>query len=242
MPEQPEPISVFVISPIGATGTPEARRANVVLDYLIREALPEPKWKVRRADEETDPTSITSKVIERIVNSDIIVADLSGHNPNVFYELAVAHGYKKRVVTIMTDGEKVPFDIVDQRTVFYDLTDPESVHNAKMRLRASAETVMEADDGSINNPLVGYAIFSTASGLADASPNQKIEFAVGNILARLGQIENMIARWPRTSPTLRTSPLFVTGISADAVAGEAAAITRKRVAATDGLDFGAEEE
>ncbi|NKR72922.1 hypothetical protein GS492_09735 [Rhodococcus hoagii] len=182
--------TVFVVSPIGTPGTEAAVNASLALEYIIREALPLPEWKVVRADEETDPGSITNKVIERIVSSDLIVADLTGHNPNVFYELAVAHGYKKPVVTIMTEGEKVPFDIVDMRTVFYDLTNPASVHTAKAKLCASARAVL--DNPNPTNPLVAHAMFSTASNSADATPADKLEFAMGQILGRLTHIESRI--------------------------------------------------
>ncbi|NKS54727.1 hypothetical protein GS500_18045 [Rhodococcus hoagii] len=184
------PKTVFVVSPIGTPGTTVAVNASLTLEYIVREALPEPEWHVMRADEETDPGSITNKVIERIVTSDLIVADLTGHNPNVFYELAVAHGYKKPVVTIMTDGEKVPFDIVDMRTVFYDLTNPASVHTAKTKLRASAHAVLANPNPT--NPLVAYAMFSTASNGADATPADKLEFGMGQVLRRLRQIESSI--------------------------------------------------
>ncbi|RYE43663.1 MAG: hypothetical protein EOP24_27445 [Hyphomicrobiales bacterium] len=166
-----------------------------MLEYIIRQALPKPEWEVVRADEEKDPGSITQMVIKRIVTSDLIVADLTDHNPNVFYELAVAHGYKKPVVTIMTDGQKVPFDIVDMRTVFYDLTNPASVHSAKERLVNSAKHVLE--NPTPTNPLVGYEMFSTA-GNRDASPSDKLEFGMTQILSRLSHIES---RLPDTRPS-----------------------------------------
>ncbi|MFC7447898.1 hypothetical protein [Rhodococcus daqingensis] len=185
------PKTVFVVSPIGSPGTPEAVKASQTLEYIIRQALPAPEWEVVRADEEEDPGSITHMVIERIVNSDLIVADLTDYNPNVFYELAVAHGYKKPVVTLMTDGQKPPFDIVDLRTVFYDLANPESVHRAKIRLAASARAVL-ASGSTLTNPLVGYALFSTAGGLSEATPTEKVEFLLTQVLGRLTRVEGEI--------------------------------------------------
>lgn len=195
MPEESEkstpssdPKTVFVVSPIGSPGSVSAVNASLVLEYIIRQALQGPEWKVVRADEEKDPGSITHMVIKRIVDSDLIVADLTDHNPNVFYELAVAHGYKKPVVTIMTDGQKPPFDIIDMRTVFYDLANPASVHTAKVRLQESARAAL--DNPNPTNPLVAYDMFSTASNQSDASPSDKLEFAMAQILARLAQIES----------------------------------------------------
>ncbi|MDV8066402.1 hypothetical protein R4P64_07790 [Rhodococcus sp. IEGM 1366] len=189
--------SVFVISPIGAAGTPESIKAQAVLDYIIRQALTLPKWDVIRADEEADSGSITHKVIERIATSDLIVADLTDHNPNVFYELAVAHGYNKPVVNLMTDGQRMPFDIVDQRAVFYDLTDPGSVHRAKSRLANAAENAL-APEAKLTNPLAGYKLFADVPNEAGgAAPNgAKLEYALDTIMARLGRIESEIVRDP----------------------------------------------
>lgn len=185
--------SVFVISPIGAAGTPESIKAQAVLDYIIRQALTLPTWKVIRADEEADSGSITHKVIERIATSDLIVADLTDHNPNVFYELAVAHGYDKPVVNLMTDGQRMPFDIVDQRAVFYDLTDPGSVHRAKLRLAKAAESAL-SPESKITNPLAGYRLFAASPNEAEeGAPNgAKLEYALDTIMARLGRIESEI--------------------------------------------------
>lgn len=78
--------SVFVISPIGTPGTDIHRHASNVLTYVIKKALCEPDWTVVRADEESTPDSIGQRVVDRVIKSDLIVADLTGHNPNVFYD------------------------------------------------------------------------------------------------------------------------------------------------------------
>ncbi|MFE7423787.1 hypothetical protein [Rhodococcus sp. NPDC057529] len=212
---EPEPKAVFVVSPIGSPGSVEAVNASLTLEYIIRQALPAPEWDVVRADEEKDPGSITHMVISRIVNSDLVVADLSDHNPNVFYELAVAHGYKKPVVTIMTAGQKVPFDIVDMRTVFYDLTNPASVHTARERLEHSARHVLE--NPTPTNPLVGYEMFSTASNRADASPSDKLEFGMTQILRRLSHIESRLDE-PGGTRRRSTKPSAVENLSAEELA------------------------
>lgn len=191
------PKIAFVISPIGSAGSPEFAKAHAVLEYIIRQALTLPKWEVKRADEEEDPGSITHNVIKRIATADLIVADLTDHNPNVFYELAVAHGYDKPVVNLMSDGQRMPFDIIDQRAVFYDLSDPGSVHRAKERLAKAAKMALSPDT-QITNPVAGYRLFSgSPSGDNGASPSEgKLEYALNTIMARLGRIESEIVRDP----------------------------------------------
>ena len=68
-------------------------------------------------------------MMEAINESDLIVALLTGHNPNVFYELAVAHCWEKPVVCLLKAGEPVPFDVKDTRIIPYDLTSPRSVQS-----------------------------------------------------------------------------------------------------------------
>lgn len=189
--------SVFVISPIGSSGTPEHRRYRQTLEYIVKKAFYGPDWLVVRADEETSPDSITTQVIGRIVESDLIVADLTDHNPNVFYELAVAHGFKKPVIHMMQDGQKVPFDVVDQRVIFYDLTDPESLYKAQAGLR-SAVTWLDANPSQARNPLSAYGQFaaiSSASGGGEAGE------AVAEALALLSrQVSRLDARVRAAEP------------------------------------------
>ena len=83
------PKKCFVISPIGGTDDPERAEADWVLHALVKPAL-SPEFLAERADIYPKNDVITNQVILAIKNADLIVADLSGHDPNVFYELAVA--------------------------------------------------------------------------------------------------------------------------------------------------------
>lgn len=191
--------SIFVISPIGSAGTPEHRRYRLTLDYIVKKAFLAPDWEVVRADEETSPDSITTQVIGRIVESDLIVADLTDHNPNVFYELAVAHGYKKRVIHMMQEGQKVPFDVVDQRVIFYDLSDPESVDKARAGLISSAKW-LDDNPGQARNPLSAHDQFSA---ITNASGGGSEGRAVAEALETLaGQVARMQNRLPRREPVV----------------------------------------
>jgi len=184
--------NVFVISPIGHLGTPEHRRARQVLDYIIKKAFFQPHWEVIRADDEHSPDSITSQVIERIVNSDLIVADLTGHNPNVFYELAVAHGYQKPVLYLMTEGESLPFDLIDQRAIFYNLADPAAVDKAISGL-VSSQRWVEEHSSNLRTPLTMHGRFTAISEAAPGSDgNEAIASALEEMLFRLHRLERSV--------------------------------------------------
>lgn len=54
----------------------------------------------------------------------VLVAELTSRNPNVFYELGLAHALKKPVVLISAKEEDVPFDLQHIRVIYYDVNDP----------------------------------------------------------------------------------------------------------------------
>jgi len=64
-----------------------------------------------RADKEERPGEIISHIIENLTTSDIVIADLSGRNPNVFYELGVRQAVRSNTILILEDLDDIPFDL-----------------------------------------------------------------------------------------------------------------------------------
>ena len=54
----------------------------------------------------------------------VLVAELTSRNPNVYYELGIAHALQKPVVLISSNEEDVPFDVRHIRVIYYDVNDP----------------------------------------------------------------------------------------------------------------------
>src|SRR5215218_6577854 len=79
----------FIISPIGDEGSENRLRADLVLEEVIAPAATECGYEAIRADRVSAPGTITSQVIQHLYSDPMVVADLTDHNPNVFYELAV---------------------------------------------------------------------------------------------------------------------------------------------------------
>lgn len=110
----------FVISPIGPEGSKTREHADDVFDYIIRPAMDECGIQAVRSDHLQEPGKITEQMHREILTDDLAIAVLTGHNANVFYELAVAHAAGRPVITLIEKGESLPFDIQDQRCVQYD--------------------------------------------------------------------------------------------------------------------------
>jgi nucleoside 2-deoxyribosyltransferase len=99
---------------------PFQRKLENVYKKIAR-ALTEEGWKVHRGDEIVQPRRITDAILEGILTSDLVVADLTGNNPNVFYELGFADAIGRNVI-MLTQEERMPFDVAAYRAIFYKST------------------------------------------------------------------------------------------------------------------------
>ncbi|MBK7820403.1 MAG: hypothetical protein IPJ61_04835 [Tessaracoccus sp.] len=116
-----EPKSIFVISPIGKVDDDGFDFTKLFLDEIVKPAAKEAggfKAPVR-ADEVRAPGSITAKVVRDIVHADVCIADLTGRNPNVMYEVAIAHAADKPVILLQQEAGGPPFDFTDERVIRY---------------------------------------------------------------------------------------------------------------------------
>jgi hypothetical protein len=143
----------FVVSPIGAAGSPERKHANVTLKFIIEPVLERCGFqKALRADTLGESGIISRQIISQLLNADLVIADLTFHNPNVYYELAIRHGTGKPFVQLHTRGQTLPFDVAQQRTIFFDRTDLEDVEDCKAELERQIKAAI-ASKGPMDTPI-----------------------------------------------------------------------------------------
>lgn len=86
----------------------------------IKPACEERNYKCVRVDEEHGPKNIINQIIDFIIKSDIVIADISENSPNVFYELGVSHSVGNKTIMIMAEtGNNIPFDIAPFQIIKY---------------------------------------------------------------------------------------------------------------------------
>lgn len=101
-------------------------KRNFLYDYVIKPTLdlhPKLLFKHIRADEALTVGKISEEITEYINQADIVIADITSNNANVFYELGFVHGTKRKALLLIEkmEGEKlnIPFDIQDFRCHTY---------------------------------------------------------------------------------------------------------------------------
>ena len=130
----------FVVSPIGDVGSAIRINADKLFKYIISPVCKSCGFEPVRVDQINDSDSITQTIIDKLLSSELVIADISGHNPNVFYEMGYRKCTDKPIIHLKKQGESIPFDVNTVRTFEYDLTDLDNVEETKKRLEQTIET------------------------------------------------------------------------------------------------------
>jgi hypothetical protein len=86
---------------------------------IIKPAVTEAGVVCERADDIFGPGHIMTDIWSKINKASFVIADLTGKNPNVFYELGIAHSIGKKAILLAQSIEDVPFDVRDRRVLLY---------------------------------------------------------------------------------------------------------------------------
>jgi hypothetical protein len=125
-----------------------------IFSDFIRPSLESGGFDVKRASDIESQQNILRDIVNAIETYDVIVADLTGSNPNVFYELGVAHGRLRPVILLTQSVEEVPFDLKTYRLIPYS-RDFAEMGKAKAQLSAYAGKLREGTL-PVGNPVSDY--------------------------------------------------------------------------------------
>jgi|SRR5690348_2716218 len=161
----------FVISPFGDP-------FDKYFSSIIRPAIENSGLYAVRGDSLYRPTTIVDDIWNGIKNAKILIAELTGRNPNVFYELGLAHAISKPVVLISQSIDDVPFDLRGIRVILYDKDDPQWGDLLKANIERSLSEVL------LNPSAAIPTTFKTL--IATAAPEES------EVLARIENLEGVI--------------------------------------------------
>jgi hypothetical protein len=114
---------LFVIMPFGLK-----RHEGVEFDFdtvyrtVIRPTAEGVGWETLRIDEVSTPGPINDQYLRELLNAELVLADISIPNANVYYELGVRHSVSSSGTLLISSAtpEDVPFDLRGQRIIFFD--------------------------------------------------------------------------------------------------------------------------
>lgn len=108
---QPKPF-VFVLMPF-------ASEFDDIYRYGIKEACDKAGTYAERVDEQMFQGSILDRIYNQIAKADIIIADMTGRNANVFYETSYAHALGKPTILLTQNSDDIPFDLKHHYHIVY---------------------------------------------------------------------------------------------------------------------------
>jgi hypothetical protein len=151
----------FYITPIGDPDSVERKHADLFMGSIVEPVIEEAGLKLVRADRIEQPGTITRQILEHVVKSRLVIADMSFLNPNVFYELAIRHAIKKPCIHLIRKRDRIPFDVNQSRAIVIDdgdlyvfVPNIEAYKNAlSLQVRAAMSGTSEID-----NPISAYGL------------------------------------------------------------------------------------
>lgn len=219
MPNKPKPKTCFVIAPIGKDDSEERKRSDTVYAHIIEPTMRKCGYMATRADKLATPGQITTQIIRHLVEDDLVLADLTGHNANVFYELAIRQCAHKPIIQMMAVGQTLPFDVIQTRTIFFDYKDLGSAERCRQEIVEHIRAI-EANPEEVDNPILTGIDLIHARG----STNPQVKLT-GDIFAKVTdlatRIEGMGSDLTELHKTLQSKPIGIAiGAQADYIDGE----------------------
>lgn len=132
---QPEDNLCFVLMPFGDD------LLHQVYEVHIKPTVEQSGLRCQRADDVLGPTPIMEDIWQGINGARVVLAELTGQNPNVFYELGLCHAIGKDAILIAQDIKWVPFDVRHRRAIIYTPT-PRGLKQLENLLAKTLEAVV----------------------------------------------------------------------------------------------------
>lgn len=174
--------SCFIICPIGERDSPERIRSDKLIKHVIRPVMEELGVSATAAHEMQEPGQITKQIIHRLFFADVVVADLSDCNPNVYYEYGIRHAFVKHCIPLIQQGESLPFDVKQPRAIVYDLSDLDNIDDCKYQLHGQVQAILS--DNKAPDNVVADAINSEQLRAEDM-PSWQVGPEILNLLGEI---------------------------------------------------------
>lgn len=141
----------FFITPIGDSKSNEFEKLEGLIENVLNPVLEEKDYEIIVAHTIQTLGSINDQIFRNIIESDLIISNLTGLNANVMYETAVAHSFGKPTIMISEIGTNLPFDLKTDRTIFFN----DSIKGTGLLKKEIFSKITQLEsDSTTDNPIV----------------------------------------------------------------------------------------
>lgn len=141
----------FFITPIGDTKSNEFEKLEGLIENVLNPVLEDKDYEIIVAHQIQNLGSINDQIFKNIIESDLIISNLTGLNANVMYETAVAHSFGKPTIMISESGTNLPFDLKTDRTIFFN----DSIKGTGLLKNEILRKITQLEENSTtDNPIV----------------------------------------------------------------------------------------
>lgn len=135
---------------------------NDVYEVGIRPACTDAGADCQRVDEQIFLENMLERIYRQIEDADIVVAEMSGRNPNVYYEVGYSHGVRKPVILLTREAEDIPFDLRQYPHIVYGNSIATLKRELERKVRWSVENTQSALPRGWSVPQLNESSFERA--------------------------------------------------------------------------------
>lgn len=183
----------FIISAIGEPNSDHRKHFLWLMAHIIKPALSKfPEYEHLSSFDIQTPGIISAQIVGRLLDDDLVIADMTFLNANVFYEMGIRHHRAKPIIHMMRKNPdyKIPFDVSQYRTIEYDMDYPADLELASLQLANQIEETGKPGY-RVSNPVT-----QTRDNLEIVSNGTDVDRA---LLKRIEDVESSILSLKRLS-------------------------------------------
>nr|DAJ56329.1 MAG TPA: Blasticidin M [Bacteriophage sp.] len=204
----PNTIKVGIVRPISGIDEKHTYQHWEEVQESIKEGLTdddEYKFDIQLVSDSSNSDLIQNTIIKNLSESDVIIADLSCHNPNVFFEIGVRMAFRKPCILILEDGGKSPFDLSSIRYLKY----PQTLHC--FQLRQFQKELLEAVKSSYveykKNESVGYSGLFTEVKIKNIALKEEEITSIDSLNHKINELVSLVKDMKK--PTINDALYYV---------------------------------
>ncbi|WP_270274859.1 hypothetical protein [Streptococcus infantarius] len=187
----------FVVCPIGDDNSETRKRSDIILKHIIKPVCEQFGYEVVRVDQLKTVDRIDHTIIEYLETAELVIADMTEHNANAFYEFGYRQATNLPLIPMIEESESIPFDVATLRTIKYVTNDLDKVEIIKERLSETVDLLSKEEH--IPTPRAEKNIDANAILSLHSKLDEIIDLVCQNNAETIDLVVNQIAKHSKSA-------------------------------------------